>query len=445
MLKRYYDPSFFVQSLDSIDRDRFIIATYYIEDSPGTEFIDHFDQLQRLIAEGSTGTWMRTHEETPEVRELLAGRLVGYYEVPAEKGTKKAVIQIAYPTAAWDTHPNFPMMLLGPAGNCFIFSKAFRLLDVAFPPSISKRFPGPRFGIEGIRTALGVHDRPLLLHIIKPKMGMTPEQTADQCYLTAMAGVDIVKDDEMAGDACNCGFQERFLAVSKALAKAEKQTGRKTLYMVSVTDEFDRMREKARWAAAHGATGLLLTYSGGYSSLRMLSEDPQVNLPILLHVSHMVALLPSISFIALAKFGRLAGADMMLVPSTWLAYQVGSLEEGLRTVSALQQKLENIRPAWPIPGGGLHPGLVSHVVREYGPDLILAAGGGLLGHPQGPAAGVKAFRQSIDAVMAGVEVEEWAKEHPELRAALDTWGSFERPRTPWGYGSSDFRPKVSRR
>ena len=76
MPKFLYDSTMFINSLDSIDRDKFIIATYYIEDSPGTDFIDHFDQLQRLIAEGGTGDWMRVAEETDEVREALSGRLV---------------------------------------------------------------------------------------------------------------------------------------------------------------------------------------------------------------------------------------------------------------------------------------------------------------------------------------------------------------------------------
>jgi 2,3-diketo-5-methylthiopentyl-1-phosphate enolase len=445
MIKRLYDPTMFINSLDSIDREKYIIATYYIEDTPGSDFIDHFDQIQRLINEGSTGSWMRVEQESDEVRETLSGRLVGYYEVPAEPGTKRAVIQIAYPTSAWDRKPNFPMMLLGPAGNCFIFSTAFRLLDVAFPSTISKYFPGPKFGIQGVRSLLGVHDRPLLLHIIKPKMGMTPQETAEQCYQTAIGGVDIVKDDEMQGDVFNCSFEDRLNAVSKALKRAEKETGKKVLYMISITDAVDQLTKKARWAVKNGASGLLLTYSAGYSALKMLAADPEVKVPILLHVSHMVSLLPSISFIVLAKLGRIAGADMMLIPTTWSSYQVASLEEGLRTASALQQKLGDIKPSLSLPGGGIHPGLVPHIVQEYGPDIVLLAGGGMLGHPQGPTAGVKAFRQAIDAVMENRALVEWAKDHKELKTALDTWGTFERPKTPWGYYGSEFRPKLIRR
>ena len=444
-MKRFYDPTIFIQSLDSIDRDKFIIATYYIEDTPETEFIDHFAQLQRLVLEGSTGDWMRVAEETDEVREALTGRLVGYYEVPAPKGTKRAVFQIAYPTAAWDRRPNFPMMMLGPAGNCFIFSNAFRLLDVSFPPSIAQHFPGPKFGIEGVREILGVYDRPLVLHIIKPKMGMTPEQTAEQCYRTAIGGVDLIKDDEMAGDVFNCSFEARLEAVNKALEKAERETGKKVLYFISVTDEVDRLAEKARWAVRNGARGLLLTYSAGFSALKMLAADPEVKVPILLHVSHMLSLLPRISFIALAKMGRVAGADMMLIPTMWSSYQVATLEEGLRTAFALQQRLHGIKRTWPLPGGGIHPGLVHLLMQEYGPDIVLMAGGGLLGHPQGYTAGAKAFRQAVDAVMNDIPLEKYAQDHPELQAALDQWGTFDRPKTNWGYAGAAFQPKTARR
>lgn len=444
-MKQLYDSTMFVNSLDSIDREKFIIGTYYIEDTPGTDFIDHYDQLQRLIAEGGTGDWMRVAQETDEVREMLSGRLVGYYGIPAEPGTKKAVIQIAYPTAAWDRNPNFPMMMLQPMGNCFIFSTKFRLLDVAFPPTIGKWFPGPKYGIEGMRETLGIHDRPLVLHIIKPKMGMTPEETAEQVYQTALGGADLMKDDEMQGDAFNCSFEDRLAAVTDALQRAEKKTGKKAMYFCSVTDEVDRLVERSRQAVKNGASGLLLTYSAGYSALKAMAADPGVACPILLHVSHQVALLPAISFTVLAKMTRLAGADMTLVPTTWSSYQVASLEEGQRAVHSLQQKLFDIKRTWPVPGGGLHPGLVHHVMAEYGKDIVLACGGGMVGHPDGPKAGATALRQAVDAAVNDVPVEDAAQKNPELKRALEQWGSFERPTTPWGYASSEFRPKKIQR
>lgn len=56
-------------------------------------------------------------------------------------------------------------------------------------------------------------------------------------------------------------------------------------------------------------------------------------------------------------------------------------------------------------------------------DLIYAAGGGIVAHPGGPAAGVMALRQAWEAAVAGVPVADAARENPELAAAL---GAFKK-------------------
>ena len=132
-------------------------------------------------------SWMDVEELTPEVRERLMSKVLGYFEIPATKGTKKAIIQ-RFPTAAWDVNVNVPMMLLSIAGNCFAFPTKMRLLDIYIPEKLAKKFQGPKFGIPGVRKILGVPERPLTLQIIKPKMGMTPEETANQVYRARWAG-----------------------------------------------------------------------------------------------------------------------------------------------------------------------------------------------------------------------------------------------------------------
>jgi ribulose-bisphosphate carboxylase large chain len=52
-------------------------------------------------------------------------------------------------------------------------------------------------------------------------------------------------------------------------------------------------------------------------------------------------------------------------------------------------------------------------------DLIHAAGGGIMAHPGGIAAGVTALRQAWEAAVAGVPVEEFARSCLELRQALN--------------------------
>ena len=441
MTKPLYDPHMFNYMWESLDQDRFVVGTYYIEDTlENVDFIDHLAQVQRLALEGSTASWMDVKEETPEVRDRLSSKVLGYYEVPAPKGTKKAVVQLAFPIAAWEENVNVPMMLLSISGNIFAFCNKVRMLDVYIPRSVAQKFNGPKFGIEGLRDKLGVHDRPLVLQIIKPKMGMTPEETAAQVYQSALGGADLCKDDEMCSELANSSFDARLEAVLKALDKAERETGHKTLYMVSITDEVDRVADKARRAVRAGATGLLFAYSGGLSALKVLADDPQVNAPILLHVSHMLGMLPTMSFPVLSKLCRLCGADMMLTPSLWSSLQVCSMEEELRTSQTLRAPFYDIKRTWPMPAAGMYPGVVEALIEEHGIDFIVPAGGGILGHPMGYKAGAMAFRQAIDAVLKGMTLQEAAQKYPEFRAAAETWGIRERPKTPWSYAGPDYHP-----
>ncbi len=442
MYSRYYEPEIFVQTLDGIDRANHIVATYFMEDTlAGEDFIDYFSLIQSMILEGSTGTWEKVAEDTEEVRAKLSGKLVGYYEVPTCGEFKKAaVIQCAFPIDAWID--NVPMMLLSIAGNCFAFSDHLRLLDIAIPENLLAMFKGPKFGVPGIREKLGIPDRPLSLHIIKPKMGMTPEQVANQCYQTAMGGVDCMKDDEMTSDVYNSTYEERQLRVGEALDKAEAQTGKRPIYFLSITDEPRRIFDKAARAVELGANGLLVCYSAGLPVLRQLAEDPAINVPILLHGSHMIAAQPRISWPVFGKLGRLCGADLMLTPTLWSSIPMVSLEEGIRTAQVKLAPLGHIKPMWPMPCAGMYPGLMPIIVGEYGPDICVPAGGGMLGHPDGYTAGAKAWQQAIAATMSDEDFIDYARkpENRELRRALEKWGYIERPKTPWLRVAPKFHP-----
>jgi 2,3-diketo-5-methylthiopentyl-1-phosphate enolase len=444
MAKELYDPHMFNYMWESLDQDRFVVGTYYIEDNkPDWDFIDHLGQVQRLALEGSTASWMEVKEETPEVRDRLSSKVLGYYEIPSPKGTKRAIVQLAFPTAAWDVNVNMPMLLLSISGNIFAFCDQVRLLDVYIPKSVVASFNGPKFGIEGMRELLGVHDRPLCLQIIKPKMGMTPEETAAQVYQSALGGADLCKDDEMCSELDNCPFDARLEAVLKALDKAERETGEKTIYLVSITDEASRVHEKARRAVKAGATGLLVAYSVGLSTFKDLADDPEINVPIMLHPSHMLGMIKTYGWVALSKLCRLSGADLMLSPSLWSSLQTCSVEEELRTSQTLRAPFYHIKRTWPMPSAGMYPGLAAVLIQEHGIDFIVPAGGGMLGHPMGYKAGAMAWRQAIDAVLSGMTLQEAAQKYPEFRAAAETWGIRERPKTPWGYHSKALHPKFA--
>lgn len=440
-------PEIFNNTYEGIDRNRHIVATYYMKDrKEGVEFLDHFTLIQSIALEGSTGTWEKVEEDTEDVRKRLAGRLVGYYRIPnPDKYVAEAVIQLAFNIDAW--LDNVPMMLLSIAGNCFAYSDKIRLMDVMIPDDLLDKFKGPKFGIHGLRELVGVEERrPLSLHIIKPKMGMTPEQVGNQCYQTAIGGVDMMKDDEMTSDVYNSTYEDRIREVMKNLKKAKEKTGKMPIYLVSITDEVGKMYEKAKRAVELGANGLLITYSAGLSAFRRITEDPDINIPVMMHGSYMIAAMDSISWPVFGKLARLCGADLMLTPTIYSSIPMVVHEEGLRTAQLKLAPWKHIKPTAPMPCAGVYPGTAPLIVGEYGPDIVIPAGGGMLGHPDGYTAGAKSWQQAIRGALDTGNDEEFIefakkKENHELKRALEKWGMPTRPTPHWLRASEELRPK----
>jgi len=63
-------------------------------------------------------------------------------------------------------------------------------------------------------------------------------------------------------------------------------------------------------------------------------------------------------------------------------------------------------------------------MKNFGEDIIIQAGGGIHGHPDGTRAGSTALRQAVDAVMKGESLDAYGKTHGELRKGMDYWGKI---------------------
>ena len=215
------------------------------------------------------------------------------------------------------------------------------------------------------------------------------------------------------------------------------------IYFCSITHEPSELVKRARKAVAEGARGLLICYSAGLPALREVAEDPKVNVPILLHASHMIAAQPRIAWPVFAKLCRICGADLMLTPTYWSSIPMVSMEEGLRTAQVKLAPLGHIRPTFPMPCAGVYPGLAPILVGEYGPDIVIPAGGGMLGHPDGYTAGAQVVAAGDCArPWRGPNIIEFAKkpENKELRRAIEKWGVIDRPKTPWLRVAPQFHP-----
>lgn len=424
---------------EAINDEDYVIATYYLE-TP----MDLYKAANAFAAEQSTGTWQRVGYETDAMREKHGIKVVGIYKLPYEPtgpnlptGTKMsefgagnvkinaAVLRLAFPHINFG--PKIPNLLTAVAGNLYEMGAftAIKLLDLEFPDSFLKEFTGPRFGIEGTRKIIGVYDRPIVGAIIKPCVGISPKQIAELAYQGAKGGLDFIKDDELIADTKYNTIKARVKTVVKALKRAEDETGEKTMYAFNITDRMDRIRELHDIVVEGGGNCVMINAAtAGLEAMRELAEYTQVPIHCHRDFAPMWARSPylGISFTCLTKLFRLSGADQ-----THCGAISGKLyetdEEVYDNIRTCTHEFGNIAPSTPVSSGGQWAGKAAINKRKIGHvDFIHLAGGGIYAHPGGAEAGARSVRQAWEAVLSGVDVEEYAKDHEALAQAIAHFG-----------------------
>jgi 2,3-diketo-5-methylthiopentyl-1-phosphate enolase len=378
------------------------------------------------IAVGLTvGSWTDLPESRKKEMEKHRGRVADIRVLPpAADGSPVAEIEIAYPVINFT--PTIPAILTCVFGKLSMDGR-IKLMDIAFPDDYRKAFPGPRFGIDGVRDKLGVHDRPLLMSIFKTCTGLSPKQLAERAEEQALGGVDLIKEDEIFFSEDSAPFLERLDACLEALERARQKNGQNVLYAINLTGRADELFDKARAAVAAGANCFLLNvFAYGFDTLQRLVEDPAVGVPIVAHPAISGAMYPAPDYgiaarVLLGTLMRLAGADLVLFPSPYGSVAMPR-EDSVAVANALTVPFGGLRRAFPVPSAGIHPGHVPLIWRDFGRDVVINAGGGIHGHPRGATAGGQAFRVAIAAMCEGVSLREAAERHEVLREALDLWG-----------------------
>lgn len=413
---------------EGIDEDRYIISTYYASiprDWP-------IDKIAMAIAvEQSTGTWIKVPGETPEVRRRHIAKVVAVYEtpdyeyeIPEDIKSRKYIIQLAFP------YENFmneiSMMLSTIVGNISMAGRV-KLIDIKFPKSFLEMFRGPKFGVPGLRAYLKVHDRPLLNNMIKPCTGYPPEIGAKLAYEALVGGADFIKDDELLADAPFNKVEDRIVKYLEILDKAVEETGEKKMYTINITADPPKVFELADKVISLGANAIMINYlTAGLGTLKGLAEDPSINVPILGHMDFAGAIYEDAetglsSPIVFGKLPRLAGADIIVYPAPYGKQPFYLKDKYLRVGKTLLFPMHNILPTMPMPAGGITQLHVPLLMKDFGIHIAIGAGGAIHAHPMGPKAGAKAFRQAIDATLNKVSLKEYAKDHSELKAAIEAW------------------------
>ena len=409
-----------------------IKAKYFIETPYEVEAA-----AQVLAGEQSSGTFVAVPGETAELKERFAARVeaiesLGMVDEPAIPGAKaikgkynRAMIEVSWSIENFGY--NLPVLVSTLQGNLYEITQftGLKLMDLEVPQSYQEHFEGPRFGIAGCRNLTMVHDRPLIGTIIKPSIGLSPRQTAEMVKTLAEAGIDFIKDDELQSSAANSPFNDRVDTVMEVINRHADATGKKVMYAFNISDEMDAMQRKYEKIVASGGTCAMVSLNSvGISGTKKICDHGTLSIHGHRNGWGMLNRHPllGIEFAAYQKLWRLAGVDQIHVNGIQNKFWESD-DSVVRSIEACLTPFLGGYSVLPVVSSGQWGGQAPETYRRTKTiDLLYMAGGGIMAHPQGPAAGVIALQQAWKAAVDGLTVEEAAKQYEEFGKAVEKFG-----------------------
>ncbi len=375
-----------------------------------------------IATEQSTGTWTNVSTLDEKIFMAYSGKVI---DIKGDRCT------IAFPVEDFSLDiGGVPQIMSVICGNLFGLDalQGVRLEDCVFPKSMIKEFKGPKFGIAGLRKALKRPEKPLVGTIVKPKIGLSPQGYHDYIYDAGLGGLTNGKDDETLSNQRFCPLEDRVVAIAEAIDEVKRETGHRMMHAINVTTRGDRILEVADRAQELGATELMVdVLTAGFAAVQVLAEDPSIKLPIHVHRTFHAAFTRDpyhgVAWSVFARLARMCGGDALHIGTFGVGKMHSDAKEDLASQKACTEPMGRLKPVMSVCSGGVHPGLVEKLVKIGGKDIQIQAGGGVSGHPKGVRGGAMALSQAVDAASAGIPIKLYAKDHAELRMALEKWGS----------------------
>lgn len=412
--------------------DQHVVATYIMETSLPLQ-----QAAEVLAGEQSTGTFVRVARESDDLRERFAARvesideisLTGASPLPGAVGDpalrRRAKLRLRFPLDNFG--PSLPNLLAAVAGNLFEIKElsAIRLVDLDLPQAFAERYPGPAFGVDGTRRLMGRPEGAMIGTIVKPSVGLSPDELADVVSQLAESGIDFIKDDELQGNGPTAPLAERVRAVMPVLERYADRTGRKPMYAFNITDDIGRLEANHDLVVAAGGTCVMACVNLlGIPGLEFLRRHSAV--PIHGHRAMFGAFGRSeqvgIAFRAWQKLTRLAGADHLHTNGISNKFYETD-DQVLDSIAAVREPLLGLTPTVPVLSSGQWGGLAHATYAAVGTtDLLVLAGGGIHGHPDGAAAGVASMREAWASAARGESADDAFEKSVALRRAAELFG-----------------------
>lgn len=413
-----------------------IIAKYLIETSHPIQ-----KAAEMMAGEQSSGTFVKVAGETKELRERFLARIIDIQEAgivakptlagsKTPKGEKNPIYKRAVVTLSWpleNVGVNLPNLISTVSGNLYELNpfSGLKLMELSVPDDFSSIYPGPQFGVEGTRKLIPINNRPIIGTIIKPSVGLTPEDTAQRVKVLIEAGLDFIKDDELMGDPPHSPFNKRVELVMKVINEYVQKTGKKPMFAFNVSGDIDDMLTRHDHVLNNGGTCVMVNLNSvGVSGVAKLRKHAR--LPIHGHRNGWGAMtrcyVLGMDYQPYQLIWRIAGVDHMHVNGLRNKFCETDASV-IASIKALRTPLFSGYHAMPVISSGQWAGQTVDTYKAIKTTGVMyLCGGGIVGHPDGVEAGVKSVMQGWQAALEGKTLEEMSENHSELKKALEFYG-----------------------
>jgi ribulose 1,5-bisphosphate carboxylase large subunit-like protein len=387
----------------AVSKEENFIATYDLEGQHSLR-----DAAWELAIGQSVGNpHVRNQWETDDLFETYSCKVIGDEE--QMKTVKRGIVQIAFPivNTNWK-EDGITQLLVQVMGGQLDINNILkcRLLKLEFPEEVKKAFLGPKFGIQKIREFTGVHDKPLLGGIIKPKTGITPQVLLEMVKELVEGGVNFIKEDEILSNPSFCTIEERVPLIMNYI----NNCGRNVVYCVCINSDFPYVIDRVKRVHELGGNGVHINFWNGLGVYKAVRE---LDLPIFVHfqksgdkiltdVNHRF----SIDFKVIGQLAGMMGVDF--IHAGMIGGYSSDDENDMRELLQILYE-HGVMPALSC---GMNPGLVKYIEKEIGINFLANTGGAIHGHPNGSRAGATAMRQAIDG----------ETDKAEYLSAIEKWG-----------------------
>ena len=351
-----------------------------------------------------------------------------------DKDDSESKIWISYPRDLFGLNNVSDLLSLYYKINSLGFLTEVKLTDIHIPSRSLTRFYGPRFGSSEFSKIIKF-DGPYISVVLDKSLSLTPSSQAKLAYELWSSGVDMVREDFALNEISTNDFFQRVSKTLTMMFRAEKESGKKKLFLPNITSEMSEMITKADLVKNIGGNSVLINSSScGASAISSLRKYSNVFIFGDFIFSQLEICNPNkgISPLAAAKITQLSGLDIINIGSPKIFDMVigydytryGLELEDLKDVySSMLSSKKEIKPVLPFVGGGLYPSVLPELVSKTGRNIILDFNESCYDHPDGFKSGAISLVQAKEAIIAKKPIEQFAKGKKELSKSLLKWSN----------------------